>query len=163
MKKHFLLFLFSLTIISEKTFSQDSTAATNVPLNYQSIGFQVSFVSAVGIAYGINEENSYRALFSGGLLTDNGKTYFSVGFDYQRELTTTQSFRVFIGPSVGTRGATFEKPTPRIALGTGLEVPLSGNGIFQNITTGATVYYPTFFFLSKNISFAGGLFLLYNF
>ena len=58
MKKHFLLFLFSLTLISERTFSQDSTAATNVPLNYQSIGFQVSFVSAVGIAYGFNEKTA---------------------------------------------------------------------------------------------------------
>ncbi len=163
MAKHLLLFLFALTLFSERTFSQDSTIATNTSLKYHSIGFQVSFVSAVGIAYGFNEENNYRALVSAGLLTDNGKTYFAFGFDYQKELTTTQNFRVFIGPSAGTRGVTFEKPTPRIALGTGLEVPLSGNGIFQNITTGVTVYYPTYFFLGKNISFAGGIFLLYNF
>jgi hypothetical protein len=163
MKKYFLLSLLSLTIFSERTFSQDSTASAETPLRYHSVGFQVSFVSGIGIAYGINEKNSYRALFSGGLLSDNDKTYFSFGIDYQKELTKNQNFRVFIGPSAGTRGVTYEKPNLRIALGTGLEVPLTGSGIFQNITTGAVVYYPTFFFTSRSISFAGGIFLLYNF
>ncbi len=115
MEKHLLLFIFSLIFFSERTFSQDSTTSAKTPLRYHSVGFQVSFVSGIGIAYGINEENSYRALFSGGLLTDNDKTYFSFGIDYQKELTKNQNFRVFIGPSAGTRGVTYEKPSLRIA------------------------------------------------
>lgn len=150
----------TLFIFSSSLFAQDSSATRT---KYSSLGFQVSFVSGIGISYGMNQTGKYRTRFTGGILTSSGVTYFSFGADYHFELTKTPSFRVFIGPSAGSSGDSQSQPRPRIALGTGIEHPLLGSSVIDNISAGAIVYYPTYFFQSGEVSFAGGIFISYNF
>jgi len=51
----------------------------------------------------------------------------------------------------------------RIGFATGLEVPISGKELYENISAGAVLYYPTYFLLSETVGFAVGVFLLYDF
>ncbi|MEW5797803.1 MAG: hypothetical protein AB1728_02245 [Bacteroidota bacterium] len=152
-----LIFLYSTIIHAQDTL----TVLQSV--RYSTIGFQASFVSGIGISFGINETGKYRARATFGVLTNDSKTYSSFGVDYQFELTKRQDFRVFIGPGFGVRSISTEDSHTALGLGTGVEAPATGNSIYQNVTGGVTIYYPTFFFLSKNISFAGAIFISYNF
>lgn len=157
-----IIFLGFLIVMAQSSPAQDSVG-TSVPVRYSSIGFQASFVSGIGISFGLNESGKYRARATFGILTNDSKTYSSFGIDYQFELTKRQDFRVFIGPGFGTRSISTESSHTTLGLGTGIEAPVTGNSVFQNVTGGVTVYYPTYFFLSKNISFAGAVFISYNF
>ena len=153
--------------ISLPFLAQDSNAV-NIPHRYSSIGFQASFVSGIGISYGLNETGKYRFRITGGIITNGDKTHYSYGADYQFELTRFNRFRVFTGPGFGVHGTAIKgnnstSARPRLGLGTGIEAPITGTAIFENISGGATVYYPTYFFFSKEISFAGGIFISYNF
>lgn len=143
-------------------YAQDSVTVVRQS-HYSTIGFQASFVSGIGISFGLNEAGKYRARATFGILTSDSKTYSSFGADYQIELTKRQDFRVFIGPGFGVRSISTENSHTTLGLGTGVEAPVTGNSIYQNVTGGVIVYYPTYFFLSRNISFAGGIFISYNF
>lgn len=151
-----------LLFYSTTTYAQDSLAVTQ-SVRYSTVGFQASFVSGIGISFGLNETGKYRARATFGILTSDNKTYSSFGVDYQVELTKRQDFRVFIGPGFGVRSISTESSHTTLGLGTGVESPVTGNSVYQNVTGGVTVYYPTYFFLSKNISFAGAVFISYNF
>ena len=160
MRKYFSI-LFLLVLCFHHSSAQDST--TTHAQRYSSIGFQCSFVSGIGISYGVNEAGKYRVRVTGGIITSGDKAYYSFGADYHFELTNNSKFKVFIGPSIGTIGTSTDAPTPRLGLATGVENPLTGNTIYQNISAGLIVYYPTYFFQSSDISFAGGFFIAYNF
>lgn len=162
--RSFFFVICSFMILSATTVSraQDSVSIQQ-PLTYNSVGFQASFVSGIGISYGMNETGKYRARATFGILTNGDKTYSSFGVDYQVELTKRTDFRVFIGPGFGMRSISTENTHTTLGLGTGIEAPITGQTPYQNISGGVTVYYPTYFFLSKNISFAGGVFISYNF
>jgi len=156
-----------MLVVFSSLLAQDTTTI-HEPLRYSSVGFQASFVSGIGVSYGLNEMGKYRFRITGGIITDGDKTHYSYGTDYQFELTRTGRFRVFLGPGFGVsgtnvKGSSSSSARPRLGLGTGVESPFTGTSVFENISGGATVYYPTYFFVSKEISFAGALFISYNF
>lgn len=161
--KTFLPSILLIAFLSQALQAQDSLT-TKQPLEYSTVGFQISQVSGIGISYGRNLENSYRFRFTGGVLSGGSNTvYFSFGTDYEYELTKNKPFRVFIGPAIGVWGVSNEPAHINAALGTGMEAPITGTTIFENVSVGAEVYYPTFYFLGGTIGVAGGLFISYNF
>lgn len=162
MKKKFIFVIALWFSLPPGSYAQD--VQNNEPSKqYSSVGFQASFVSGIGISYGFNESGKYRVRGTFGILTSSGKTYSSMGADYQIELTKREDFRVFIGPGIGVRSISGEDSHTMVGLGTGVEAPITGRTVFENITAGVAVYYPTYFFLSKDISFAGSVFISYNF
>ena len=58
--------------------SQDST---DVKKDYASYGLQASFVSGIGISYGRVFDQRTRTRITGGILTTQNTTQFSVGGD----------------------------------------------------------------------------------
>jgi len=100
---------------------------------------------------------------TGGLIKTEGETYFSAGFDFHYEISDRPDIHIFLGPSFGFFGGSKRAMKTRLGFATGLEVPLSGKELYQNISAGGVLYYPTFFFYSETIGFAVGVFLLYNF
>ncbi|MDE3058561.1 MAG: hypothetical protein KGJ59_11465 [Bacteroidota bacterium] len=160
--KTFLLSLAVVFVLPPLLRAQD-TASANEDITYHSLGFQASLVSGIGISYGINEQNRYRFRATGGLITSSDKSYYSFGFDYQYELTKNKPFRVFIGLGGGIRGKSGSETNTALGLGSGIEGPVTGTGIFENVTIGAEIYYPTFYFSSSTISVGGGIFISYNF
>jgi hypothetical protein len=152
----FVLFL------SVSLHAQD-TLSTKKPMEYSTVSFQISQVSGIGISYGRNLKNGYRFRITGSVLSTGDNLYFSFGTDYEYELTKNKPFRVFIGPALGTWGISSKAPHLNVALGTGMETPITGNEIFENVTAGVEIYYPTFSFQSGTIGIAGGVFISYNF
>jgi hypothetical protein len=147
---------------SAPAFAQDSLS-TKEGRTYSTIGFQASQVSGTGISFGFNQENKFRFRVTGGILTYTDKSYFSFGTELEYELTKNRPYRVFIGPGIGTYGASTSSAHPTIGLGTGFETGMMGDGILDNVTGGVEIYYPTFFLLSSTIGFGGGFFVSYNF
>ncbi|MDE3058940.1 MAG: hypothetical protein KGJ59_13385 [Bacteroidota bacterium] len=143
--------------------AQDTLTASHKPLEYSTIGFQASQVSGIGISYGRNRENDFRFRITGGIITTGDKAYFSFGADYEFELTKNKPYRVFIGPAGGAWGVSDEPAHFNVALGVGIEKPTTGPTIFEDVTIGAEIYYPTFSFLTGTIGVAGGVFISYNF
>jgi hypothetical protein len=156
----FLLFL--ILLLTSSAQAQDSLASPQ-SRKYTSIGFQASFVSGIGISIGYNEDGKYRFRATGGILADNQISYYSLGVEYGFELTKNKQYRVFIGPAFGIRGESDSDNHTMLGLGTGFESSTTGTIIFENISVGAEVYYPTYNFLSQSVWFAGGVFIAYNF
>ena len=140
--------------------SQDST---DVKKDYASYGLQASFVSGMGISYGRVFDQRTRTRITGGILTTQNTTQFSVGGDLQFFLTRGNEFNVFVGPSVGSFGETGTTPKPRIAFSTGFERPVTGKTIYNNISAGVVLYYPTYYIQSNTIGVAAGVFIYYNY
>ena len=153
---------FLILLLSSSASAQDSLASAQ-PRRYTSIGFQASFVSGIGISVGDNEDGKYRFRVTGGFLTDNQISYYSFGLEYGIDLTRNKPYRVFIGPAFGIRGESDSDTHTMLGLGTGFETSATGNLVFENVSVGAEVYYPTYNFLSQSIWFAGGVFISYNF
>lgn len=156
-----ILFIFSTANAQDSLDAKQKT-------QFSSIGFQASFVSGIGISFGLNELEKYRFRATAGIITSGDKTHYSFGLDYQFVLTKNDRFRVFIGPGFGSsgtsvRGSSESSARPRFGLGIGAEAPVTGTSVLDNISGGATVYYPTYFIVSGEISFAGGVFISYNF
>ena len=157
-----LKFLPFFILLFSSSQAQDSSG-TAKPTKYTSIGFQASFVSGIGLSVGYNEEGKYRFRATGGFLTDNQTSYYSFGLEYGFDLTKNKPYRVFIGPAFGVRGESDSDNHTMLGLGTGFESSSTGNIIFENVSMGGEVYYPTYNFLSHTIWFAGGVFISYNF
>ena len=160
--RHFGLLTSLILLLSTSALAQDSLSSEQ-PRKYTSIGFQASFVSGIGISVGYNQESNFRFRVTAGLATADQITYFSFGAEYEIELTKHKPYRVFIGPGIGTRGQSDGDTHTAIGLGTGFEISPTGNSLFENVSVGAEIYYPTYFFLTKDIWFGGGFFISYNF
>jgi hypothetical protein len=164
-KRSFLtpVFIFSSILLpSLSCYAQDSLAVPE-GRKYTTIGFQGSFVSGIGISAGYNEENKYRFRVTGGLVTSDNISYYSFGIEYEVDLTKHKPYRVFIGPGFGVRGESDGDTHATLGIGTGFETSLTGNAMYENVTGGVEVYYPTFYFLTSTIWFGGGIFISYNF
>jgi hypothetical protein len=168
MSSRLVIFLSGVVVLFVSVAQAQDSLSVKKPLQFTSIGFQASFVSGIGVSYGLNELGKYRFRVTGGIITAGNKTHYSFGLDYQFELTKENKFRVFIGPGFGSSGTSVSgnsesSARPRLGLGIGAEAPVTGTSVLDNISGGVTVYYPTYFFVSKEVSFAGGVFISYNF
>jgi len=162
--KHLILFLLtSFMFFSQNLYSQDSLNSYSTATTYSSFGFQGSFVSGIGLTYGKMSANRTQMKGTGGIISSDGETIFATGFDLNYSISNQSTMRIFVGPSIGVYGGSKELPKYRVGFGTGIEVPVKGNSFYQNISFGVVVYYPTYFFLSQSISFAGSVFLVYNY
>lgn len=151
---------FSLQTLS----AQDSTAANGgVPSTYKSLGISLSNVSGLGLSYGINSPGNSRMRVTGGLISVDGEVAYSLGTEFQYELTRTNAFRVFIGPGAGLYGGSGQTPLFVFGFGVGFELPVTGMTIFENISAGGEVFYPTFWSKSGNITVGGAIYTAYNF
>ena len=160
MRSYSISILSIILFVTTSVFAQDSTAQKR---DYTSYGFQVSYVSGMGISYGRPINGRVRLRVTAGVLSTEDKTSFSFGGDVHYFLTKDTKYNIFIGGSLGSSGSSVEDPKPRIAYSTGIEVPVSGDRIFDNVSIGAVLYYPTYFMLSKTISLMAGAFIYYNF
>ncbi|MDE3058562.1 MAG: hypothetical protein KGJ59_11470 [Bacteroidota bacterium] len=149
--------------VDTKYLRAQDTAVASEYRAYRSIGFQVSTVSGIGISYGINEQNNCYLRATGGLITTSNQSYYSFGIDCQYELTKNKSFKVFIGLGCGIIGDFGSSTHPTLGLGTGIEAPVTGSDIFENVTVGGEIYCPTIYFSSGTISLGVGIFTSYNF
>lgn len=157
MKNIFLLF-FILGITTAS--AQDSTS---VPGFQRLFGFQFSLVSGTGISYGTLQPNNIRFKATGGFITNDNKSTYSLGVDFHYVLGRGNMVEVAVGPSLGFIGGTDELTKTRIALATTVEVPFSGTQHFQNVCAGLVLYYPTVYILSGNINVTAGLYMSYYF
>ena len=156
-------FFFCLSVLSSLSVRAQDSLSAKEGRTYSTIGFQASFVSGIGISAGFNEADKYRIRVTGGFVTANNVAYYSFGIEYEVELSKHKPYRVFIGPGFGFRGESDGDPHTTVGLGTGYETSLTGNSIFENVTGGVEVYYPTYYFLTNTIWFGGGVFISYNF
>ena len=153
-----------LSMFAASTLFSQSTDSTINRGQYKTIGIQLSVVSGMGLSFGVNEIGKYRARITGGYLSISQKNYFSFGAEYQFELTKNPAFRVFIGPAIGNQGKTTDENSHwRLGLGTGIEMPVTGTSVIENVTVGATLMYPTLYFLSGDVNIAANVFISYNF
>ncbi len=160
--KFFLSFVLSFAIASSLCGQSSDTNSVN--RQFKSFGIQISVVSGMGLSFGVNEIGKYRARITGGYLSISDNNYYSYGAEYQFELTKNPAFRVFMGPVIGNQGKTTDKnPHWRLGLGTGIEMPVTGNSVIENVTFGGTLVYPTLYFLSGDINIASNVFISYNF
>ena len=100
---------------------------------------------------------------TGGYLASGDVSYSSFGIDYQLDLAKHKPYRVLIGPGIGIRGQSNGDGHAAAGLGFGFESSLTGNTIFENVTGGIIVYYPTYYFSDNTIGVGGGIFISYNF
>lgn len=149
-----------IILIPRVSFSQDSLM---IPQVYTSFGFQFSQVSGTGISMGRDVSSKYRLRGTIGIISTDLQTRYSFGFDAHYYLSHNSQYNVFIGPSIGRIGGSKEDPKTRIALATGLEIPLTGPTQYKNICLGLVLYYPTYYVLSGNINVTPGAYLSYNF
>jgi hypothetical protein len=149
-----------IILIPNISFPQDSTL---IPPIYTSFGFQFSQVSGTGISIGRDVNSKYRLRGTIGIISTDLQTRYSFGFDAHYYLNSNTKYNVFIGPSIGRIGGSKEDPKTRLALATGLEVPLTGSTPYKNICLGLVLYYPTYYVLSGNINVTPGVYLSYNF
>ncbi len=150
-----------LSILFVSTLSaQDSTA---VPLNQHLFGFQFSLVSGTGISYGTLQANNVRLKATGGFITNDNTTSYSLGIDIHYLLSRGKQVEVSVGPSLGFIGGTNELTKTRVALATTVEAPALGEKHFQNVCAGLVLYYPTVYILSGNINVTAGFYLAYYF
>ncbi len=156
-------FLISLSVLLPPLVRAQDSLSGKEARTYTTIGFQASFVSGLGISVGYNEEDKYRFRVTGGFVTSDNVSYYSFGVEYEIELTKHRPYRVFIGPGFGFRGESDGDTHSTFGLGTGFETSLTGGSIFENVSGGVEVYYPTYYFLTNTIWFGGGLFISYNF
>jgi hypothetical protein len=146
----------------KSVFGQDSLKTTE-GRKFTTIGFQISDVSGIGLSIGFNQENTYRLRFTGGFISKNNITYHSLGVEYGFDLTKNKPYRVFMGPGFAVRGESDGDTHTNIGLGTGFESSWGGTTIFENMSAGVEIYYPTYYFLSNTVWFDGGAFISYNF
>ena len=151
-----------LCIVAQSSRGQDSSAV-NTAKNFSSFGLQASTVSGIGLTFRRTMNNRLRTGMTAGLIKTEGETIFSTGWDFHYELSDRPDIHIFVGPSLGLFGGSARALRVRIGFATGLEVPISGKELYENISAGAVLYYPTYFLLSETVGFAVGVFLLYNF
>lgn len=149
-------------VLPSVSVSQDSLT-TLKPRQYTSFGFSASFVSGIGISLGANQEDSYRLRVTGGFVTSGDIDYYSYGMEFEFDLAKHKPYRVFVGPGVGGRGQSNGDTHGTLGLCTGFEAPVTGSTIFDNVSGGVQIFYPTYYFLAKTIGFGGGMFITYNF
>ncbi|NUN70370.1 MAG: hypothetical protein HUU02_11730 [Bacteroidetes bacterium] len=140
--------------------AQDSTAAPTVQRLF---GFQFSLVSGTGISFGTVQANNIRLKATGGFITNDDKSTYSIGADLHYVLGRGNKVEVSVGPSFGIIGGTNELTKTRIALATTVEVPFNGANHYENVCAGLVLYYPTVYILSGNINVTAGLYLSYYF
>ena len=127
------------------------------------IGFQFSLVSGSGITFGKQFNNNVRLRGTAGIIANDDRSQYSVGFDLQYILSQDERFTIFMGPSFGVISGNKESTKNRVALTTGIELPLTGGRQYRNICLGLLLHYPTYYTVSKNINVTPGAYLSYNF
>jgi hypothetical protein len=158
-----LLCLFIL-ISTNVLFAQspvDSTQTTG-PSHFNSIGFNASSLSGLGLSY--RNKLSAHDLFqlTGGVLDSEGRTNFSFGLEYQYQLSKKPSFRYYLAVGAGLYSDI--QTTTFVGLGMGLELPIVGSTIFEGVTSGCCLFYPAINLShDPRIGIGGSVYLFYNF
>jgi hypothetical protein len=161
MSKLLCLFIFLGTNLLLAYSPPDSTEATG-PTHFNSIGFNASSVSGLGLSY--RNKISAHDLFqlTGGVLDSDGRTDFSLGFEYQYQISKNPTFRYYL--AVGAAVYSESQTTTIAGFGMGLEVPIVGKTIFEGVTTGGCLFYPAFNLTrDPRIGIGGSIYLFYNF
>jgi hypothetical protein len=154
------LFLVSSIAIAQPL--PDSTEPGYRP--YSSFGFSASSVSGLGLSYRKHFPGPGLIQFTGGVISGNGTTASSFGVAYQYQLSKKDNFRYYIASGVGVYSSSNTNPSTVLGLGIGIEVPGLGSTIFESVTAGGELYYPTFYLGSHpSITFGGSIYVFYNF
>jgi len=136
-----------------------------------SFGLNLSNVSGLGLSYRIFIGDKAGVQLTGGIIATTSQTSYSGGFELQYALSRTPNYRVFVGPAFGVYGSSADKDIPssqaqsdfNAGLGLGLEVPILGSSVRNQLVGSLTIYYPTFYTSEGTISFGIGAGVHYNF
>ena len=159
-KKLFFCVLVAITSASAQV-TNDSTLAPGYR-PYSSIGFNLSSVSGLGLSYRNHLASPSQFQLTAGIVSSKSSTSYSVGFEYQYQLSKKDSFRYFIATGVGVYSGTTS--TTAAGLGIGLELPIIGTTIYESVTAGADLFYPVLYSGNESlVSFGGSLYIFYNF
>lgn len=157
-----LCFLF--VALTSASFAQTppDTVGTDSPSHFYSVGFNASSASGIGLSLR-HKLSAYNLLqITGGLLRSSGRTDYSLGFEYQYQLSKKPTFRYYLSFGAGLYSDI--QNTSVVGFGMGLELPMVGTTIFEGVTAGGCLFYPVF---NPNrdptIGVGGSIFLFYNF
>jgi len=155
-------------VLSVAAFSQSSqdSAFTTTHQSFSSVGFNVSSVSGMGLSFRHHMNSPGLIQFTGGFLTSDQSTSYSLGFEFQYELSLKETFRYYVALGIGTYSGSDSKTTA-MGFGMGLEVPIIGSGaIYESVTAGFDIFYPSLYMETGKtdvVTVGGSLYLFYNF
>ena len=133
---------------------------------YSSVGFNVSSVSGMGLSFRHHMDSPGLIQFTGGFITSDQTTSYSLGFEGQYELSLNETFRYYIALGIGRYSGKVSSTTA-MGFGMGLEVPIIGSGgIYQSVTAGLDIFYPSLYIETGKtnvVTVGGSLYLFYSF
>lgn len=157
-----------LFTLSSAAFSQSERDSVQLKSHrqYSSFGFNISSVSGMGLSFRQHLDSPGLIQFTGGFITADQVTSYSLGFEAQYELSLNETFRYYIGVGIGTYSGKVTTTTA-MGFGMGLEVPIIGSGgIYQSVTAGFDIFYPSLYIetgRSDVVTVGGSLYLFYSF
>ena len=142
----------------------DSTKQFNY-IPFSSVGFNISSISAVGISYRKHFANPTTIQITGGFISTSGNTSSAIGAEIQFEISKKSNLRYYISLGLGHYSFSSGQST-NMGLGIGIELPAFSETIFDNVTAGASIFYPAAYFTSSGtnvVTLGVSLFTYYNF
>lgn len=142
----------------------DSTKQFNY-IPFSSVGFNISSISAVGISYRKHFTNPTAIQITGGFISTSGNTSSAIGAEFQFEISKKSSLRYYVALGIGHYSFSSGQST-NMGLGIGIELPAFSETIFDNVTAGASIFYPAAYFTSSGtnvVTLGVSVFTYYNF
>lgn len=132
---------------------------------FTSVGFNVSSISAVGISFRKHLSGPSLVQFTGGFISTTSNTSSAIGFEYQYEISKKSSLRYYVSLGIGHYSLSSGQST-NMGLGIGIELPAFSENIFDNVTGGASIFYPAAYLAGSGtnvVTLGGSLYVFYNF
>lgn len=122
------------------------------------IGFQGSNISGIGLLYRHQFSPRSAGHLTGGVLSMDGVTSWTIGAEYTYELARIEPFGFVIGPAAGFYAPRSGKPTHiRAGLGLGTDLRVSFRPTDSHLLFICRLYYPAWYSGSGNLSLGGAI------
>jgi hypothetical protein len=165
-KSKFIAFILVL-IIPVLLYSQVKQGNAEKEFNFQdysSVGFNVSSISGIGLSFRRHFQNPFLIQATIGYISDGKSDFYSSGIELQYDISKRTDFRFYIAASVGLYGKS-KKTYMTMGLGLGIEIPVFGGELIDNLHIGVNIFYPGGYFESSGtiVNIGGSAYLYYNF